>query len=90
MRFVSSLNGPQMVRFMGLAESVVNTIEEVRSISKEMQLGGVSAANYVELETALKLFGNSEKGQLVARYLGATNAFKRGVRKPREWSVRTH
>lgn len=76
LRFVSSLNGPQMVRFMGLGESVVNTIDRVRALADQLDLSGITAANYVELEAALKVFGNTEKGQLVAQYLGATNTLK--------------
>lgn len=75
-RFVSSLNGPQLTRFRGLGISVVNTIDEVKTLANELDLGGVTWANQVELDAKLKLLGNSEQGQLVARYVGAVNTLK--------------
>lgn len=75
-RFMSSLNGPQQVRFRGLAQSVVNTIDEVRVLADEMKNSGLTYANRAEMEVALRVLGNSERGQLVAKYLGATNTLK--------------
>lgn len=75
-RFSQSLNSTQQVRFKGLAGSVVNTIDEVKRLSELMNLSGFAAMNRIQLDATLKLEGNSEKGQLVAQYLGAVNTLK--------------
>jgi hypothetical protein len=75
-RFTASLNSPQMVRFEGLGKSVINTINEVRDLSKQMQMSGITALNKVELETYARAAGNTPKGQLVTRYLAAANTLK--------------
>ena len=75
-RYVSSLNSPQMIRFQGLANSVVNTIEEVKDLSDKMKLGGIMLKNQVELEAYRQAFGNTPKGQLVSQYLAAVNTLK--------------
>lgn len=73
---IQSLNGPQMVRYSGLAKSVVNTIDEVKDLSKQLKLGGVPIANAAELQTFVQTQGNTEKGQLVTRYLAAVGTLK--------------
>ncbi len=73
---IKSLNGPQMLRFVGLAGSVVNTIDEVRRLSDEMQLSGVPLLNKLQLQTYIKAEGNTPNGQLAAKYLGAVNTLK--------------
>lgn len=73
---VQSLNGPQMTRFVGLARSVVNTIDEAEDLASQMRLSGVTALNKAELETFIHAQGNTENGKLAARYLGAVNTLK--------------
>jgi hypothetical protein len=71
---VMSLNGPQQVRFVGLANSVVNTVDEVNDLAQQMQQGGIPLLNRVKLEAYIQTQGNSEQGQLATRYLTAVNS----------------
>ncbi|MHB1024066.1 MAG: hypothetical protein ACYC0Z_16880, partial [Acidobacteriaceae bacterium] len=73
---VTTLNGPQMVRFTGLAKSVVNTIDEVRKLSEQMDQIGVPLINHAALTTYVQTEGNTPKGQLASRYLAAVNTLK--------------
>lgn len=73
---VSTLNGPQMTRFSGLATSVVNTIDEVRDLSKQMQLSGIPLLNKAELAAYIQTQGNTPSGQLATRYVTAINTLK--------------
>jgi hypothetical protein len=75
-REVSSLNGPQMTRFKSLAVSVVNSIDEVKRLSQQMELSGVPFLNKKELEYYTQTQGNTPNGQLAARYLAAINTVK--------------
>jgi hypothetical protein len=73
---VQSLNGPQMMRFFGLAQSVDRTIDEVRSLSKEMSLSGIQPLNKGELEILIQTAGNTKEGQLATRYVTAINTLR--------------
>jgi hypothetical protein len=73
---VQSLNGPQMVRYAGLAKSVINTIDEVNSLATELNNNGVPLSNRLRLQAWTQTQGNSEKGQLASRYLAAVNTLK--------------
>jgi hypothetical protein len=73
---VMSLNGPQQVRFVGLANSVVNTVDEVNDLAQQMQQGGIPLLNRVKLQAYIQTQGNSEQGQLATRYLTAVNTLK--------------
>ncbi len=73
---IASLNGPQMTRFVGLASSVDRTIDEVRDLSKELKNSGIPLLNKAKLMEVKNLEGNSPKGQLAARYIGAVNTLK--------------
>lgn len=73
---IQSLNGPQMTRYVGLAKSVVSTIDEVKDLSRQMELSGIPLLNKLELERYMQTQGNSEKGQLAARYIGAVTTLK--------------
>lgn len=73
---VASLNGPQQVRFVGLANSVVNTIDEVNGLAEQMQLSGIPALNAVELGTYIQTQGNSDNGQLATKYVTAVGVLK--------------
>jgi hypothetical protein len=73
---VTSLNGPQQVRFVGLANSVVNTIDEVNDLAQQMQNGGIPLFNKAKLTAYIQAEGNSENGQLATRYLTAVNTLK--------------
>jgi Lysozyme like domain len=73
---VASLNGPQQVRFVGLANSVVNTINEVNDLAEQMQNSGVPLLNKARLTAYIQAEGNSENGQLAARYQTAVGTLK--------------
>ncbi len=73
---ITSLNGSQMTRFVGLAGSVNNTIDEVNRLSNQMQNSGIPLLNQAKLATYMQLEGNSEKGQLASQYIGAVNTLK--------------
>jgi len=73
---IQSLNGPQMTRYAGLANSVVNTIDEVKSLSEEMQNSGIPLLNRAKLQAYIQTQGNSPNGQLAARYLAGVNTLK--------------
>jgi hypothetical protein len=73
---IQSLNGPQITKFVGLANSVNGTIDEVRRLSKEMDFSGIPALNSLQLQSYIQTQGNSKNGQLAARYIGAVNTLK--------------
>lgn len=73
---VLSLNGPQMVKYQGLAHSVVNTIDEVRNLSGQLQMSGIPLVNAAKLQAYVQTAGNTQQGQLVARYLAAVGTLK--------------
>lgn len=73
---IATLNGPQMVRFVGLAKSVDSTIDEVRNISKELEQSGVPLWNRAKMQAYMQTNGNSPQGQLYTRYVGAVNTLK--------------
>ena len=73
---VATLNGPQMERFVGLAHSVDNTIDEVRRLSEEMQQSGMPLLNHYQLQAYIQAQGNSPEGQRASRYVAAVNTLK--------------
>jgi hypothetical protein len=73
---VLSLNGPQMVRFVGLANSVDNTITEANNLAAEMKNSGIPLLNQIKLQGLINTEGNSPRGQLAARYLTTINTLK--------------
>lgn len=75
-RFVGSMNGNQMIRFKGLAGSVVNTIDEVRALAQELKQGGVQKWNQVKRDTVMQVYGNTPQSALAARYVSAVNTLK--------------
>ncbi len=75
-RFVGSLNGNQMIRFKGLAGSVVNTIDEVKNLAEELKQGGVQRWNQAKRDTILQVYGNTPQSALAARYVSAVNTLK--------------
>jgi hypothetical protein len=64
------------MRFVSLAGSVVNTIDEVSRLSKEMSLSGIPLLNKTQIAKYIQLEGNTENGQRAARYIGAVNTLK--------------
>ena len=73
---VSTLNGPQMTRFVGLAKSVDSTINEALSLADEMKLSGIPLLNAAELKAYTQTQGNSPNGQLATRYITVINTLK--------------
>lgn len=75
-RFVGSLNGQQMLRFRGLAGSVVNTIDEVRRLGDTLKQSDIQKWNQVKRGTIQQLYGNTPESELAAQYVGAVNTLK--------------
>lgn len=75
-RFVGTMNGQQMVRYRGLADSVVNTINEVQRLGDELQQGGVQKWNQVTRSTIRQVYGNTPQSELANQYVGAVNTLK--------------
>lgn len=73
---VLSLNGPQMVRYAGLAHSVINTIDEVKNLAQQMNNSGVPLINKTKINAYIQTAGNTPAGQLASRYLAAVNTLK--------------
>jgi hypothetical protein len=73
---VHSLNAPQMVRYAGLAKSVLNTIDEVKGLAVQMDNSGVPLANKAKIAAYIQTSGNTEGGQLAAKYVAAVNTLK--------------
>lgn len=73
---ILSLNGPQMVRYVGLATSVDNTIDEVKQLAAQMDNIGIPIANYAKAVAYTQAAGNTPQGQLVAKYVAAVNTLK--------------
>ena len=73
---ILSLNGPQMVRFVGLARSVDNTIDEANELAAQMKNSGIPMLNSLKLQAYINAEGNSANGKLAARYVGAVNTLK--------------
>jgi cell pole-organizing protein PopZ len=73
---VQTLNGPQMIKFFGLANSVTNTMGEVKALAQEMKQSGVPLLNRAQIEAAMQLRGNSPEGRLATRYMSAVNTLK--------------
>lgn len=73
---IMSLNGPQATRFYGLANSVQNTIGEVKQLADQLELSGITPLNRVKLESLISLRGNTPEGQLATRYVTALNTLK--------------
>jgi hypothetical protein len=59
-----------------LSKSVVSTIDEVRELSKQMDLSGQPLRNKAEIAAYLQAEGNTPNGQLAARYVAAVNTLK--------------
>jgi len=72
-RFVATMNSGQMIRFHALANTVVNTIDEVRALGEELKQGGIQKWNRVKRNTVQQLYGNTPQSELANRYLGAVN-----------------
>jgi hypothetical protein len=75
-RFVASLNGPNMIRFKGLAGSVINTIDEVKRLGDELQQGGIQRWNAAKRGSILQLYGNTPQSEAAAEYLAAISTLK--------------
>ena len=75
-KWTVTMNSSQMVKFQGLAGSVVNTIDEVKGLSQQMQLSGVPLLNATELAAYVQTQGNSPQGQLASQYMAAVNTLK--------------
>jgi len=73
---VRSLNGQRMTTYVGLAGSVLKTIDEVKRLSKDLDQGGVTWGNYVDLQGTIKNFGNTPRGQLASQYVAAVNVLR--------------
>lgn len=75
-KFVSGMNSSQMIRYRGLSESVVNTINEVQRLADSLQQGGVQKWNQVKRSTIRQVYGNTPDSELANQYVGAVNTLK--------------
>lgn len=75
-KWVAAMNSTQMVRYQGLAGSVVNTIQNVEDLAAQMKNSGVPALNAAKIAAYIQTEGNSPKGQLASQYLAAVNTLK--------------
>jgi hypothetical protein len=73
---VKSLNSQRMQQYVSLAKSVDNTIDELKSLSQQMDQSGIPLLNRANLVRLTQTEGNSERGQLAAKYLAAANGLK--------------
>jgi hypothetical protein len=73
---IQSIYSPQLTRFNATADSVVNTIDEVKALAAEMKNSGVPLANKAKLTEMMQTEGNSPRGQLATRYITAVNTLK--------------
>lgn len=73
---VLSLNGPQMVRYKGLTDSVINTINDVNDLSSQLGNSGITGLNAAKLAALTNTAGNTPQGQLATKYLTAVNTLK--------------
>jgi hypothetical protein len=75
-RWVGSMNSSNLVRYRGLGESVVNTINEVRDLGDQLKQGGVQLWNRAKRSTIQQVYGNTPQSELAARYVSAVNTLK--------------
>jgi len=75
-KWVTGMNSSQMIRYQGLAGSVVSTINEVSQLAQQMAQSGLQFYNKAKLEVISQTQGNTPAGQLAAQYLAAVNTLK--------------
>lgn len=75
-RHVLAMNSTQQMRFRALAESVVNTIDEVQDLTKKLRQGNVQAFNRAKRNTVLQLYGNTPQSAIAARYQAAVGVLQ--------------
>lgn len=75
-RFMSAANSEQRQRFNALGGTVVNTIDEVRSLADELKQGSIQLWNRAKRSTIQQVYGNTPQSELAARYIGAVNTLK--------------
>jgi hypothetical protein len=75
-RWLSSLSSPQQARMEIAGQRVIDTVDEIKRLSSEMNLSGFHPLNYAELESKVKLAGNTPEGQLATQYITAVNDLK--------------
>jgi hypothetical protein len=75
-KMVASLNGPQSIRFVGLANSVQNVIGRVEELSDQLKLSGITPLNRGRLEWYRDFRGNTPEGQMATAYLTQVGVLK--------------
>lgn len=75
-QYVTQLNSQRMIQYRGLATSVVNTIDEVKDLAKEVKNSGLVPFNTAKLKLLTQTAGNTPAGQLASKYLAAVNTLK--------------
>lgn len=73
---VKSLNGVQNTKFITLAGTVQQEIDRVGDLADQLDQGGIPKLNYLKLQAYAQTNGNSQQGQLTAKYLTAVNNLK--------------
>ena len=75
-RQVMSMNGPQQVRFRQLMNSLPPALDQIKELAEQMDQSGIGALNAAELQSRIRLWGNSPKGQMATQYLTLVNGIK--------------
>lgn len=75
-KLISTMNGPQQVRFRQLVATVAPGIDELRELSTEMKMSGVALWNEAKIAYELKYNANSPESRLYSRYQTAFAAIR--------------
>lgn len=73
---IISQNGPQQIRYFGLASDVERNIDRVNELAAQMKQSGVPLLNRANLERLAQTRGNTPQGKLATRYLTAVGDLK--------------
>lgn len=75
-QFARTMNSQRFVNFYGYASTINNTIDRLKTLTDEMNLSGFRPLNYVDIESKMKLAGNTPEGQLATQYVTMVNGLK--------------
>lgn len=73
---VRGWNSQRMIQYRGLAQSVTSTIDEVRSLSEQLQQNGLTSWNKIRKLALTKGASNTAAGQQAISYVTAVNTLK--------------
>jgi hypothetical protein len=75
-RSIAALNSPQLTRFQGIGNSVLRTLDRLQYLTDQMDQPGFNLFNKASLLEAMKIEGNSPRGQLATTYITTLNTLK--------------